>query len=144
MIAQQIRMLVVITALSIPLGGCWLSQIGTDISTGYSIATGSSVSVQTANVAVNSFDVLKSTGTSYILLQKCGTPHAPVVCADPKVLDQLIPDLRNGTAARDKLWAEANAANSTGASISNYNALQLIIDQLQKIYDTYSIGKKGA
>ena len=126
------KKLLLVLTLSLSLSAC------ANFSKAYDIVTGATVSPQAVIVAANSFDAIEITATKYLRLKKC-VNGGPVICRDPAISKQIIPAIRSGRIARDKL--EQFLIDNPGqlGPSGLYNVLTASIDTLQKIYDQYNV-----
>lgn len=93
------------------LGGCAELQ---KVETAFQTVTGNVVAPQAVLVAINAYDAIEVTATSYIRLPRCGT--GPTICRDPAITAKTIPLIKAGRADRNQLKAALRA--NPGASIS--------------------------
>lgn len=115
-----------VAALS--LAGC--TTIGT--------ITGSSVSPQSASVAVNSFDALETVATAYLQLPACGS-SAAVICRNAAAAAKIVPAVRSARTARDQIVAALNASGGAAIPIVSYNTLAAAVTTLQSVYAQYNV-----
>jgi len=99
------------TAFALTFGGCAELQ---KFQVAFETVTGNVVTPQAVVVAINSFDAIEATATSYLLLPRCGT--GPILCREAAITAKVVPLIRAGRADRNQLKAGLRA--NPGQNIS--------------------------
>jgi hypothetical protein len=107
-----------------------------------SVISGAAISPQSADVAINSFDVLEASATAYLSLPTCGAPGATVVCKNLTAAAKIIPAVKSGRVARDQILALLNANSGAAIPVATYNTLEAVITTLQGVNSAYNIQTK--
>ena len=107
-----------------------------------SVISGAAISPQSADVAINSFDVLEASATAYLSLPTCGAPGATVVCKNLTAAAKIIPAVKSGRVARDQILALLNANSGAAIPVATYNSLEAVITTLQGVNSAYNIQTK--
>ena len=107
-----------------------------------SVISGAAISPQSADVAINSFDVLEASATAYLSLPTCGAPSATVVCKNLTAAAKIIPAVKSGRVARDQILALLNANSGAAIPVATYNTLEAVITTLQGVNSAYNIQTK--
>ena len=107
-----------------------------------SVISGAAISPQSADVAINSFDVLEASATAYLSLPTCGAPGATVVCKNLTAAAKIIPAVKSGRVARDQILSLLNANSGAAIPVATYNSLEAVITTLQGVNSAYNIQTK--
>lgn len=131
------KRIILIAALSLSLGGCADTKLGSFIETIQSAATGT-VSPAAIYIARNAFDAVEVSATNYLDLKRC--PTAAPFCRDPAATALLIPAIRSGRDARNAatlfLKQHPNQLGTQGL----YDALTSSTDTIKGILSRYNVG----
>lgn len=129
-------MIAVALTLGVGLGGC--GTAGT-LQKAWDVATSTKVSPAAMVIARESFNVVEVTATKYLRLRKCSATSGPV-CRSPVASRKIIPAVRNGVLARNSMVQFMRAHPGELGPAGVYDALNLSIDGLKKIFADYQIG----
>lgn len=127
------KRILLILALSVSLGGC------ATLRTSYDVVTGATISPTAVIVAANGFDALEATATNYLRLKSCAVAPGPV-CRNKAATKAIIPAIRSGRLARNKLEAFMVANPGKLGNAGLYNALTEAIATLQGVFVQYNVG----
>lgn len=120
--------------VAISFAGC------SSLQNAYDVVTGVSVSPVAVYVAANSFDAAEATATNYLRLKRCSTVSGPV-CRSPVATTKIIPAVRSGRIARDRLTQFQKDNPSKLGPTGLYNALTSATAALQSIYQQYGVAQ---
>lgn len=133
------KKLLAIALLALSLGGCAsLNTFKDKVETAWSVVTQASVSPQAVIIAANAFDGLEATATNYLTLTRCNGTKA--ICRDPGATKKLIPVIRSGRTARDKLIQFLDEHPGQLGDKGLYDALNAAIDGIKAVVVQYNIG----
>lgn len=127
--------LILITSLAFSVGGCAQFRTALDVVTAVGDAQ---VNPTAVIVAANTFNGVEASMTNYLRLPRCTLTNRPV-CRDPVATAQIIPAVRSGRIARDKLvdFMENNPGKLGSSGL--FNALTSATSTLQEIKLQYSV-----
>lgn len=118
--------ILVALAMAIALTSCaQLKNLGSDISAGVSVVTGTSVTQQQVAVGVTAFDAVQSTATTWMSLPDCTTAQKPWVdaCKDGTKKAQVAAAVRKGRQARDDVWTASKGATTGIGAVTLFNTM---------------------
>jgi len=93
------------------------------------------VDPQKVVIAANSFDAVEVTATNYLTLPKC--PDAKV-CKSSAVVAKLVPAVKEGRVARNKLEAFMLANPNQPVPVSGYDTLMTAVTSAQGLLAAYN------
>lgn len=129
------KKLLTIVLLAFALTGCATLE---RIQAAYTVATSSTVTIDQASLAINSFRALEITATNYLQLPRCTGANGPI-CRDPGLSKQVVAAIRAGRVARNDLKTFMRSHQTGNATY--YNALISASDTIRAVIDAYNANR---
>lgn len=125
------RKLLILGVAAFALSGCAALDTG-------SVLVSSTVNPNYAYSAIKTFDIAKTAADGYLVLPPCVTGGSRI-CRDQGAVNQIVPLMRVGTTARNKVKAALRVSNGGPIPVVSYNTLLAINGTLQSVNANYGI-----
>ena len=133
------RRLIALIILAAPLAGCGAFQSDwTALSSAVGTVVGASVSPQTADVAISSFDALEVALGAYKRLPPCA-PDKSLACSQPSAVAQINTAVHDGRIARDEILGLLKSNAGAAIPVASYKTLDAAISTLRAVSAAYHI-----
>ena len=116
-------------ALILGLAGC------AQLQNAYNVVTGAAITPEQVYVSANAFDAVEATATQYLRLPVCGS----LPCRNPSAVAVIVPAVRSGRLARNKLEAAVNANPSAPVDANLLATLTSSTSVLKAIMANYGV-----